>query len=153
MLPVPDLEHPVRAITAELSEGYVTTLTSSSGHTWTADEPASLGGTDTGPNPYDLLLGSLAACTCITVSSYAQRKGWSFERIEVRYEHDRVHVDDCAACEEHQRGYIDRITSEITIHGDLDETQRARLRQAATNCPVHKTLAKGVHLVDEVRFV
>lgn len=142
----------MRTITAELTEGAVTTLRSDAGHTWTADEPPSLGGTDTGPNPYDLLLGALAACTCIAVSSYAERKGWALERVEARYEHDRIHVDDCADCEEHHHGYIDRITSEVTIHGDLDDTQRSRLQRAATTCPVHKTLAKGVHLVDEVRF-
>jgi uncharacterized OsmC-like protein len=139
-------------ITAELTEGYAVDLHTSSGHRWTADEPTSVGGTDTGPNPYELLLGSLAACTSITVSMYAQRKGWAFDGIEVRYEHDRVHVDDCADCEEHQRGYIDRIVSHVTIRGDLDETQRKRLAQVAANCPVHKTLGKGVHLVDNVSF-
>ena len=139
-------------ITAELTEGYAVELRTSSGHTWTADEPTEVGGTDTGPNPYELLLGALAACTSITVSMYAQRKGWAFDGIEVRYEHDRIHVDDCADCEEHHRGYIDRIVSQVTIRGDLDETQRKRLAQVAASCPVHKTLDKGVHLEDHVTF-
>ena len=139
-------------ITAELTEGYAVSLSTSSGHTWAADEPTEVGGTDIGPNPYELLLGALAACTSITVSMYAQRKGWPLEGIEVSYEHDRIHVDDCADCEEHHRGYIDRIVSEITIRGDLDESQRKRLAQVAASCPVHKTLDKGVHLVDHVNF-
>lgn len=140
-------------ITAELTEGYAVDLRTSSGHAFAADEPVDAGGTDTGPNPYELLLGALAACTSITVSMYAQRKGWAFEGIEVSYDHDRIHVDDCSDCEEHQRGYIDRIVSHVTIRGDLDETQRKRLAQVAASCPVHKTLDKGVHLVDEVTFV
>jgi putative redox protein len=140
-------------ITAELTEGYAVRLSTSSGHEWSADEPTEFGGTDTGPNPYELLLGSLAACTSITVSMYAQRKGWPLDRIEVEYEHDRVHADDCAACEDRHRGYIDRIVSRITIQADLDDAQRERLAHVATNCPVHKTLGKGVHLVDDVSFV
>ena len=143
----------MRTITAELTEGYAVELRTSTGHTWTADEPTGVGGTDTGPNPYELLLGALAACTSITVSMYAQRKGWAFEGIEVSYEHDRIHVDDCADCEEHHRGYIDRIVSQVTIRGDLDETQRKRLAQVAASCPVHKTLDKGVHLEDHVHFI
>jgi putative redox protein len=139
-------------ITAELTDGYAVDLRTSTGHTWAADEPVAAGGTDTGPTPYELLLGALAACTTITVSMYAQRKGWSVDSIEVSYEHDRVHVDDCAECESRHRGYIDRIVSEITIRGDLDDSQRKRLAEVAARCPVHKTLEKGVHLEDHVTF-
>ncbi len=139
-------------ITAELTEGYAVQLRSSSGHAWRADEPEDVGGTDTGPNPYELLLGALAACTTITLSMYAQRKGWPLERVEVRYVHDRVHVEDCEDCEERHRGYVDRVVNEVTIHGDLDEAQRERLARVAASCPVHKTLEHGVHIVDEVSF-
>ena len=139
-------------ITATLTEGYTVTLESSEGHTWMADEPEDVGGDDQGPNPYELLLGSLAACTTITLSMYAQRKGWELRRIEASYAHDRVHADDCADCEDDRVGYIDRITSDIVIDGDLDDHARERLADVAAKCPVHKTLAKGVHLVDEVRF-
>ncbi len=139
-------------ITAELADGYAVAIRSSEGHTWAADEPVGVGGTDTAPNPYELLLGSLAACTSITVSMYAQRKGWSFEGIEVSYEHARIHADDCADCDDRHAGYLDQVISHVTIYGDLDDEQRTRLAQVAANCPVHKTLERGMHLVDEVVF-
>lgn len=140
------------SIEANLTADYTVALSSDTGHRWTADEPQALGGDDLGPNPYELLLGSLAACTCITVSMFCRRKGWSLTSITARYTHDRVHAKDCEDCDDERSGYLDRVTSQITIDGDLDEAQRRRLTQVAESCPVHKTLAKGIHLVDDITF-
>lgn len=139
-------------ITAELEDGLAVDVTSGGGHAWRADEPEQRGGSDTGPTPYELLLSSLAACTCITVAMYARRKGWPLEGVRAECAHDRVHAEDCADCDDERRGYIDRITAHITIDGPLEEAQRQRLAEIAARCPVYKTLEKGVHVVDEVDF-
>lgn len=139
-------------ITAELDEGYAVDLSSTDGHTWRADEPEDQGGGDTGPDPYELLLGALAACTTITVSMYCRREGWDLDGISARFSHDRVHADDCARCEDEHRGYIDRIQSDITIVGAFGDDQRARLREAAERCPVRKTLQEGMVVVDDISF-
>jgi putative redox protein len=131
------------AITAELLGGYQVEVTDGT-HTWLADEPVDLGGEDTGPTPYEYLLGSLAACTVITLSMYARRKKILVTSISVEYAHDRVHARDCEQCEDDRTGMIDRVTSRIFIDGDFDEATRQRLMEVAQRCPVHKTLENGI---------
>lgn len=138
-------------ITAKLTSGMVVEL-SNGRHDWRADEPLSAGGTDTGPNPYELLLGSLAACTCITISWYCQHKKIRLESVSTTYDFSRVHADDCKNCDIPDKGFIEKITSNVHIEGDFDEAQRKRLAQIAQRCPVHKTLAHGVEFEDNASF-
>jgi putative redox protein len=140
------------SITAELVEGYQVEI-SNGNHTWGADEPDSKGGTDTGPTPYEMLLGALAACTCITMSMYARRKGIALEGVSVGYVFERVHADDVQEAEDPSRGYIERVTSEIEIRGDFTDAERDRLRSIAVRCPVHKTLDHGLHFDDNVTLI
>lgn len=137
-------------ITAELTENYRVNITNGD-HIWRADEPHDFGGDNTGPNPYDLLLGSLAACTTITVAFYAKKKGITLSSVSAEYSFDRVHADDCEQCDEEHAGMVDRITSQIFIDGDFDQATRERLQEVAVRCPVHKTLAAGV-VFDETVF-
>ena len=116
------------------------------GHHLSADEPKTLGGNDTGPGPYDLLLSGLGACTAMTLRMYADRKGWPLEKVSVALSHDKVHAEDCEHCEENG-GRIDRIDRQIRLSGDLDQDQRARLLEIADKCPVHKTLSGSVDIV------
>jgi putative redox protein len=132
-------------ITAELTRGTRVTL-SSGRHTWSADEPLDKGGEDTGPSPYELLLGSLAACTLVTLVLYARHKGIDLKGARARYEHEKVPAP------EGQRGLVDRLTSYVTIEGEYDEATRKRLAQIVSRCPVHKTLQAGAQVVDEVEF-
>jgi uncharacterized OsmC-like protein len=63
---------------------------------------------------------------------YADRKGWPLEKVSVRLTHHRE--DDMG------NAVIDIITRDITLEGNLDAEQRARLLEIANKCPVHKTL-------------
>ncbi len=138
-------------ITAELTSGMLVRI-SNGRHTWRADEPPEAGGEDTGPNPYELLLGALAACTCITLQLYCRHKGIALKSVTTTYVHHRVHARDCEDCDDPRTGYIDHVESHIRLAGDFDEAQRQRLTQIAERCPVHKTLAHGVHFADRVVF-
>lgn len=119
------------------------------GRKFFADEPASYGGADTGPDPYAWVIAGLGACTSITMRMYANRKKWPVERVTIRLEHDKRHADDCVDCGPGDR--IDVFTRYIEIEGDLDEEQRARMLEIADRCPVHRTLENGAkvetHLV------
>ncbi len=122
------------------TESALCTEVEANGHALVADEPASLGGTDAGPTPYDYLLSALGSCTAMTVRMYADRKGWPLESVTVRAEHGRVHAKDCEECET-KSGRIDRIELELELDGPLDAEQREKLREIADKCPVKRTLS------------
>jgi uncharacterized OsmC-like protein len=118
------------------------------GHELLADEPGEIGGADTGPTPYDLLLAGLGACTSMTVRMYADRKGWPLRQVSVRLRHQRIHAKDCAVCET-EIGFLDHIEREVRLDGDLTSEQRARLIAIAERCPVHRSLNSEVIITTE----
>ena len=113
-----------RALQASMSAGTVVVASTGAGqfeqimldgrHTLYADEPHSAGGGDTGPGPYELLLMALGSCTSMTVHMYAARKHWALEQVIVTLRHQRVHVQDCADCED-RKSMLDRIDKRIEL--------------------------------------
>ena len=112
-------------------------------HRLAADEPFAAGGTDTGADPYGLLLAALGSCTSMTIALYARRKQWPLRAVTVELRHSRIHAADCAACET-KEGLLDHIERDIALEGPLDEDQRARLLAIADKCPVHRTLMSEI---------
>ena len=127
-------------ITAELREGTAVTLRAR-GFSWASDEPIAAGGTDTGPDPYELLLGGLASCIAVTLRLYADHKGIGLTGVDVRLDFERVHADDCEGCvgrpEEAQKrpasllgnGWLRRLRKALdsATLGSADGTVRPRL--------------------------
>jgi uncharacterized OsmC-like protein len=114
-------------------------------HQLKADEPMSSGGDDAGPDPYELLLAALGACTGMTLRMYATRKALPLRTVQVRLTHEKVHAEDCAECKS-KEGMLDLIKREILLIGDLSHDQRQRLVEIANRCPVHQTLTSGVRI-------
>src|SRR6266536_755154 len=114
-------------------------------HRLIADEPASVGGMDSGPTPYDLLLAGLGACTAMTVRMYADAKQLPLDRVAVALRHEKIYAADCADCETRE-GKIDRVERVVTLEGALDATMKQKLLEIADKCPVHRTLHAEVNV-------
>ena len=140
----PEAAAPPRAqagevVVVETGENPFAQAIAAGAHALRADEPASVGGGDSGPTPYDLLSAGLGACTAMTIRMYAGRKGLALDKVRVALRHDKIHAEDCENCET-RTGRIDRIRREITLTGQLTPEERAKLLEIADKCPVHRTL-------------
>jgi putative redox protein len=130
-------------------EDNFTTSIQTKNHSFIADEPASIGGSDFGPSPYEYLNAALAACTVMTLKLYAERKQWDLQEVYVYVSHSRKHSDDLQV-EVDKPKYLDHISKKLKFVGNLDATQKERLKELASRCPVHKTIASEVIFETEV---
>jgi uncharacterized OsmC-like protein/alpha-beta hydrolase superfamily lysophospholipase len=112
-------------------------------HHLLADEPAAYGGTNKGLTPYGFLSAGLGACTSMTIRMYARRKGWPLASVSVDVTHNKVHGQDAGT---ETKSKIDSFVRTITLQGDLDDSQRARLLEIADRCPVHQSLERSNHI-------
>lgn len=118
------------------------------GQSFVTDEPLEVGGEGAGPDPYTLLLAALGSCVSMTVTLYARRKGWKVSRVRVRLRMRRIHARDCAECVTEGDAFVHRVERDVSIEGELDEEQRARLQEIAHKCPVHRTLTGEIVIND-----
>ncbi len=124
-------------VVAENGKGRYQQAVSAGQHQLIADEPASMGGGDAGPAPFDFIMSGLGACTSMTLRMYAERKSLPLTGISVALSHDKIEVDGVMR---------DRISRDITLEGDLSEEQRQRLLEIANKCPVHRALSQSMLL-------
>jgi putative redox protein len=122
-----------------LLEDNFTTSIQTKKHSFIADEPASIGGDDFAPSPYDYLSAGLAACTVMTLKMYAQRKKWDLQQVYVYITYSKKHSDDLML-DIDKPTRIDHLQKRLKFIGNLDDTQKAKLKEIASKCPVHRTL-------------
>ncbi|MDR9396869.1 bifunctional alpha/beta hydrolase/OsmC family protein [Pontimonas sp.] len=114
-------------------------------HQLSADEPEDVGGTNTGPTPYQFLAAGLGACTSMTIRLYARRKKIPLEHVSVTVRHDKRHAIECEGCETTEPK-VDHFQRDIRLSGELSDEQVASLLAIADKCPVHRTLERASHI-------
>lgn len=93
------------------------------------------GGLTSGPDPYEMLSASLAACTALTIRRYAQRKRIPLTQVQVSVSRRRESA-----------GGQNIFERAIILEGPLDDMQRTALLDIATTCPVGKLLGRSADI-------
>lgn len=137
----PDAPHPRVVTVGESGLGAYGQVVVAGRHLIGADEPEAMGGRDTGPDPFELVMAGLGACTAMTLRMYATRKDWPLARVSVTVRHEKRPAG---------AGPRDLFTRVIRIEGALDDDQRARLVAIADKCPVHQTRTVGAAVATEL---
>lgn len=120
-------------ITGHIGKDHYRAEIRSETNTIIADEPIEVGGKDLGFSPSELLASSLAACTCITVRMYADRKAWNLDEVIAEVVLEKLESKS-------------KFTRKVEFKGNLDDTQRARLESVANKCPIHQTLTNPIEI-------
>jgi putative redox protein len=106
-------------------------------HVIVTDEPETLGGTDEGPAPHELLPAMLASCVSTMISLHAQTRGWELgdTRVEVEYDADAAPR---------------RVRVRVYLPDSLTPDQVRRLRNVADSCPARRALEAGFTFDEQV---
>ena len=110
-------------------------------HTFIADAAQDIGGGETGPDPHDLLLASLGACTSMTLQLFAKRREWKLDSVNVKLSEETIEDPSTPGKK------ISKITRDIEVKGQLDQEQIDTLKKIADKCPIHKLLVEAKQIV------
>ncbi|MEL6668868.1 MAG: bifunctional alpha/beta hydrolase/OsmC family protein [Bacteroidota bacterium] len=138
-----------RQVAARLGDTGYTTEIMVRHHSLTADEPESVGGSDYGPSPYELLSAGLSACTVMTIQMYARRKKWPVEEVICQVDHRKDYATDMAESET-KPTKVDHFDRKLELKGPLTDEQKQRLLEIADRCPVHRTMHEEVVIQTEL---
>lgn len=116
-------------------------------HILGADEPGIFGGQDTGPDPFELVMAGLGACTTMTIRMVANRKKIALKDVSVEVRHLRAPPLNLGADPEPSDLKPHAFERIVTLTGDLSADDRAFLIAMADKCPVHKLLEESADIL------
>jgi len=124
------------------SQNYLCTIIWENG-AFFMDEPKDAGGEDLGPNPYSLLMASLAGCTLATLKMYIDRKEWELINFSVS-------LNFYQTINEETKEFTTHITRKIKFNQAVSEEQEKKLLLIAKKCPVSKILENKIEIDTEL---
>lgn len=113
-------------------------------HVLTIDEPTTIGGSDLGPSPVEIVLAALGSCQEITYRAYATAMGIKFDKVSVEIEGD-IDFRGFFAVDDSVRPGYDDIRAVVKITSDAPADQLEKLREVVNaHCPVLDMLTNPV---------
>lgn len=110
-------------------------------HTFTIDEPASLGGTDLGATPVEHLLAALGSCQVITFQVWAQQLDITLDRVDIALT-GRIDLRGFFGLAEGVRPGFESIDVSVQLSGPESPERYDELAKAVEeHCPVLDGLA------------
>lgn len=110
--------------------------------TFTVDEPAALGGTDTAPNPVEYLIGAWAGCLNVVAHTVADDHGLALDGVDIEIAGELDPRKFLGDRPDVRAGY-QSITAEITAHTDAEQAAVEAWAEAVEKrCPVGDNLAQ-----------
>ena len=116
-------------------------------HTFQSDILPDAGGGDVAPNPHDLMLGALGACTSITVQMFAERRAWDLQSVSVKLTEEKIEDLNNPGVK------IPKIVRSIQVSGNLTDEQIDSLKAIADKCQIHKLLTGPKEIVTELKNI
>jgi uncharacterized OsmC-like protein len=109
------------------------------------DEPTSLGGEDTGPNPVEVVLASLVGCLGIVIAVVAKEKNIPLETVEISTEGD---LDPRGFMGDHSvRAGFEEVRAKIKITAPIEKGKLEELfKEVERRCPVSDIIKNPVNL-------
>jgi uncharacterized OsmC-like protein len=110
-----------------------------------SDEPSTLGGGDSAPNPVEQLLGALGNCLAVGYAANASVAGISIERLDIKLDGD-IDLRSFLGLADGHAGFSE-IRAVVDLVTDADTEAEAALHaRVAASSPVGHTLAAPVQL-------
>ena len=113
-------------------------------HRLVIDEPAGLGGTDTGPNPVELVLAALGTCQAITYRIWAALMGIRLDDVRFETEGD-LDIAGLLGLRDGVRAGFGGIRHRVVLVGpETEERYRELMTAVDAHCPVLDIVANPV---------
>jgi len=129
-------------VTAQLFEKYRIEVTADN-HVMKIDQPANGGGTDTGPNPLQVQLASLAGCVGTIARIVANRQKLTLRKMTVDVEAD-INTDYLLGKTREGRAGFQTIRVRVNIDADMTREEKEKfIHEVDARCPISENLKNG----------